>query len=100
MLILSVVGCASQIISPPEHNYALALHGTYVSGMRGVGGHEIDTLINGIVDPDAWDEGEGWEATFIRQAALSRPLQFMSRVRCATRPDNCAIERKPPYTKL
>ncbi|MBT3266266.1 redoxin domain-containing protein [Candidatus Poribacteria bacterium] len=65
-----VVGCAVQTMSPPEHNYALARHGSYVVATRGVGGHRADTLINGVADAARWADGEGWEAPFVRQGSF------------------------------
>ena len=65
-----VAGCAVQTMSPPEHNYALARHRSYVVATRGVGGHRADTLINGVADAAAWEEGEGWEAPFVRRESV------------------------------
>ncbi len=65
-----VAGCAVQTMSPPEHNYALARHRSYVVATRGVGGHRADTLINGVADAAAWEEGEGWVAPFVRRESV------------------------------
>ena len=71
LVAVAVAGCSAQVMSPPEHNYALSLHGSYVTASRGVGGHHADTLINGVVDPERWADGEGWETTFVRQGLAS-----------------------------
>ncbi|MEO2006283.1 MAG: TlpA disulfide reductase family protein [Candidatus Poribacteria bacterium] len=89
-------GCAAQLTTPPEHNYALARHGSYVVASRGVGGHRAETLINGVVDPDEWKTGEGWEAPFVRNVAMTTGRMTLGRARTASGYAYVQIQLKEP----
>lgn len=64
---------------------------------RGVGGHRAETLINGVVDPDQWKTGEGWEAPFVvRNVAATNGRMTLERARTASGYAYVEIQLKEP----
>lgn len=71
-VIFSFLGCAGMLskyaVGNPDlasTNYALASNGGTVTVSGENVGHPAETLNNGITASDLWDQGEGWEFSFV-----------------------------------
>lgn len=62
----SAVGCSSVAGNKVFLNYALYDYGADITAAGQNGSRTADSLINGVADSAAWEDGEGWEYTFKR----------------------------------
>ncbi len=65
-------GCASVGGNKEFLNYALYDYGADITSSGQDGERSADSLINGISDGAAWEEGEGWEYSFTRTERRER----------------------------
>ncbi|MBT5532456.1 hypothetical protein HOK31_05310, partial [Candidatus Poribacteria bacterium] len=68
----AVVGCSGVGGNKEFLNYALYEYGADVTSSGQDGERTADSLINGISDSAAWEDGEGWEYTFKRTETRER----------------------------